>query len=128
MSTTHHAPNTSPAELLRKKTARRLAYARRRKHLTLLALAKLTNGRISKSRISNYEQGIRTMPTHVACILAEALGDVSAAYLLGLMETPSLNSDAELLLDAYQKSGTEGRRRLLETASKVLAESDRAAA
>jgi len=38
--------------------------------ITLGQLSRATGGRLSKSRISNYEQGIRTLPNDVAVILA----------------------------------------------------------
>jgi transcriptional regulator with XRE-family HTH domain len=64
-------------------TSERIRSARLGKNLSLQDLSELTLGMLSKSRISNYEQGIRKPSAEVACILAEAL-DASPAWLLGL--------------------------------------------
>lgn len=76
----------------------RLGQARRRAGLPLSHLSVLTDYRLSKSRISNYEQGIRRLPVDVAQILApilqqeirkrecdpDAAAHVTAAWLLGV--------------------------------------------
>jgi len=64
---------------------RRLKDARDKKNLSLEALSKATDGKLSKSRISNYEQGKRMPGPEEANILAAALG-VDAAYLMCLQQ------------------------------------------
>ena len=62
---------------------RRIKEAREALDLSLEELAKRTGGKLSKSRISNYEQGIRMPGPYEANVLAEVLG-VDAAHLLCL--------------------------------------------
>jgi len=60
----------------------RLRAARQARRFSLAELAARTNGHYSKSRISNYEQGLRRISVEGAECLAKALGNVNAAYLL----------------------------------------------
>ena len=79
----------------------RLRAVRHERGLSLQKLADLTDGMLSKSRISNYEQGIRRPSVEVAQILSQALGGVSAAYLLGVDGLESLlNPDEMRLINA----------------------------
>jgi transcriptional regulator with XRE-family HTH domain len=55
----------------------RLRAERHRMQLSLSVLSARTDNALSKSRISNYEQGIRRLGLEEAVILARALGDVS---------------------------------------------------
>ena len=55
----------------------RLRAERKAQDLSLADLSERTNGQLSKSRISNYEQGIRRMGLEESQILSEALGTVS---------------------------------------------------
>jgi transcriptional regulator with XRE-family HTH domain len=71
---------------LTKAIGERLRAARHARGLSLSALAALTDGLYSKSRISNYEQGLRRLNSEGAEVLAAALGNVTAAQLLGLDE------------------------------------------
>lgn len=64
---------------------RRIKESRESKGLSLEGLSKATGGRLSKSRISNYEQGIRMPGPAEANILAEALG-VDASFLMCLQQ------------------------------------------
>ena len=48
---------------------------------SLQDLSNATGGKLSKSRISNYEQGTRKMAPEVAVILADALGATPAQIL-----------------------------------------------
>lgn len=74
---------------LKKAIGERLRAARHARGLSLSALAALTDGLYSKSRISNYEQGLRRLNNEGAEVLAAALGNVTAAQLLGLDEEDS---------------------------------------
>jgi transcriptional regulator with XRE-family HTH domain len=66
----------------------RLASTRIRHGWSIEELAQHTNGAISKSRISNFEAGLRRPDIEIAEILATAFGDVSAAWLLTLENGP----------------------------------------
>jgi transcriptional regulator with XRE-family HTH domain len=76
---------TATDNALTQDIALRLRYVRESQGLSLAALSDLTGGALSKSRISNYEQGIRRMSIEVAQILAEAFGTVSAPPCRALM-------------------------------------------
>lgn len=62
---------------------KRIRTAREALNLSLEALSKRTDGKLSKSRIGNYEQGLRMPGPAEANTLAAALG-VDAAHLLCL--------------------------------------------
>jgi transcriptional regulator with XRE-family HTH domain len=62
---------------------RRIRLMRKQHQLSLEALAKATDGKLSKSRISNYEQGLRMPGPQEANVLAKVLG-VDAAWLMCL--------------------------------------------
>lgn len=64
---------------------RRIKEAREAKNWSLDRLSKETGSKLSKSRISNYEQGERMPGPFEANILAEALG-VDAAHLMCLQQ------------------------------------------
>lgn len=65
----------------KKESGRRLAAARRDKKMTLESVSKALNGFMSASRLSNYEQGIRTLGIKEALALGKILG-VNASHLL----------------------------------------------
>ena len=65
----------------KKAAGRRLQAARQKKGLTLDALSKATKGLLSKSRLGNYEQGIRMIGVEETLALAPVLG-VNPAHLL----------------------------------------------
>ena len=99
----------------------RLRSARKAMGLSLSQLAELTGGSYSKSRISNYEQGLRRMPPAAAQALAKALGNVSAQYLLfGEDGAEVLTAEERRLLGAYRNSDAPGRRWLLECAERAM--------
>ena len=75
---------TPDEQNLTTKIGLRLRAARKAQKLSLQKLADVTGGVLSKSRISNYEQGLRRPGIEEARILAKALGTVSATYLLCL--------------------------------------------
>lgn len=64
---------------------RRIKEAREKKGLSLEQLSKATGGKLSKSRIGNYEQGIRMPGPAEANTLAVVLG-VDAAHLMCLQQ------------------------------------------
>ncbi|WP_296898729.1 helix-turn-helix domain-containing protein [Thiohalocapsa sp.] len=101
--------------------AGRLRAARTTLGLSLSQLADLTGGTYSKSRIGNYEQGIRRMAPAAAQALAKALGNVSAQYLLfGDDAKEMLTAEERRLLDAYRNSDAAGRRWLIECAERAV--------
>jgi transcriptional regulator with XRE-family HTH domain len=99
----------------------RLRAARRARKLSLAQLSMLTGDLLSKSRISNYEQGLRRMSTEVAQILADALEIVSAVNLLCLDEDHpnGLTADELELLWKYRQLDDDWRRRVLAVADCV---------
>lgn len=98
----------------------RLRAARAAQQLSLSQLSEKTQkmgNMLSKSRISNYEQGIRRMGIEQARILAQALGTVSAVYLLCLEDSePELSLDEQRLLCNFRAASSTGRLRVLEAA------------
>ena len=110
------------AELeLTREIGQRLRAARHERGLSLAQLAALTDGLYSKSRISNYEQGLRRPSIEAARTLAEALVIISAAQLLGVEggEDDALSKDEKRLLDAFRRVDADWRRRLLDIAEAV---------
>jgi transcriptional regulator with XRE-family HTH domain len=98
-----------PVEMdLTKKIGQRLRAARQAQGLSLSELSNRT-GTLSKSRISNYEQGIRRMGLEEAQELAHALGTVTPTYLLCLENTDPLSEAERVLVDQYRKSDDRGR-------------------
>ncbi len=99
----------------------RLRAARHARKLSLSELAALTDGAYGKSRISNYEQGLRRLSVEGAHALADALGNVSAAQLLGLEErqTLAISADETRLLDAFRQADPDWQRRVLDCAHAV---------
>ena len=106
---------------LTREIGRRLRAARQERGLSLSQLAALTDGLYSKSRISNYEQGLRRPSIEAARTLAEALLIVSAVQLLGLEggEDDALSKDEKRLLDAFRRADADWRCRLLDIAEAV---------
>ncbi len=90
----------------------RLRYARNSAGLSLSQLSELTGGTLSKSRISNYEQGLRNLSIEAARGLAEALGNVSPAYLMCLDDPMNLSADETDLLKTYRATDAMGRARV----------------
>jgi transcriptional regulator with XRE-family HTH domain len=105
-----------PVELdLTKKIGQRLRSARQAQGLSLSELSRLT-GALSKSRISNYEQGIRRMGLEEAEQLAAALISVTPTYLLCLEDTDPLSKDERVLVERYRQADTRGRETILKVA------------
>lgn len=104
----------SPAELTQR-IGNRLRDARHSLQLSLSELAERT-GCYSKSRISNYEQGLRRMGLEESMILAAALGTVTPIWLLCLDDTPPLTPEESALLARYRATDDDGRARLRELA------------
>jgi len=92
----------------------RLRAARAGRGWSLTELSQRTGGRLSKSRISNYEQGLRQMAPDVAAMLAEALGSVTAPWLL-CEDSPALSAEEARLLAAWRQ-GDEAMRAWLALA------------
>lgn len=78
----------------------RIAELRDLKGWSLEDLARKTDDRLKKSRISNYEQAIRLPGPEEATILAEALGEAPAHILCLDDEMPALSkAEAKLIRD-----------------------------
>lgn len=105
---------------LTKKIGHRLRAARQAQKLSLAALAARTMS-LSKSRISNYEQGIRRMGLEEAQELSKALGTLSVSYLLCLEDEVDLSAPESALLELYRKADTRGRDTILKVAETQLA-------
>lgn len=95
----------------------RLRGARNALGLSLSQLSERTGGQLTKSRISNYEQGIRRMGTEEALALADALGSVSAAHLLCVDDDHVLSPDERRLLERYRSLTIEAKASLRQLAS-----------
>lgn len=105
-----------PVEMdLTKKIGQRLRAARQAQGLSLSELSNRT-GTLSKSRISNYEQGIRRMGLEEAQELAHALGTVTPTYLLCLENTDPLSESERVLVAQYRKADDRGRDTILRVA------------
>jgi transcriptional regulator with XRE-family HTH domain len=100
---------------LTKRIGQRLRAARQALGLSLADLSSRT-GSLSKSRISNYEQGIRRMGLEEAQELALALGTVTPTYLLCLDDKGPLSQDERYLVDRYREADTRGRDTILKIA------------
>lgn len=105
-----------PVEMdLTKKIGQRLRAARHAQGLSLSDLSSRT-GSLSKSRISNYEQGIRRMGLEEAHELAQALGSVTATYLLCLDNKDPLSEEERILIQYFRNSDQRGRETILKVA------------
>jgi len=100
---------------LTKKIGQRLRAARQAQSLSLSELSSRT-GSLSKSRISNYEQGIRRMGLEEAQELALALGTVTPIYLMCLDDTDPLSKDERELVERYRNTDARGRDTILKAA------------
>ncbi len=99
----------------------RLRAARHAQGLSLMQLSERTSGSLSKSRISNYEQGIRRMGLEEAQALAAALGTVTPAYLLCLDDAGFLSEQEQTLLEHFRRADAKGRKALLKSVSELAA-------
>jgi transcriptional regulator with XRE-family HTH domain len=75
---------------------------------------------LSKSRISNYEQGIRRPGLEESRELAEALGTVSATYLLCLDNGGFLTEEELRLVTLFRATDARGRATILDVARLVV--------
>jgi transcriptional regulator with XRE-family HTH domain len=87
----------------------RLRQARNAQGLSLAELSAQTVGVLEKSCISNYEQGIRRMGIEQAELLAQALGTVSASYLLCLDDDGFLSVEERDLVERLRRMDDRGR-------------------
>ncbi len=71
----------------------RLTATRIRHGWSIQELSEHTNGAISRSRLSNFEAGLRRPDIELVEILADAFGDVSAAWLLTLENRPDSTAE-----------------------------------
>ena len=94
---------------LTREIGERLRYARHSKGLSLGQLSELTGGALSKSRISNYEQGIRRLSIEAARLLAEAFGTCTPAYLLCVDGAMNLTADEIDLIQTYRQTDAKGQ-------------------
>lgn len=109
---------TSDEQALTQAIGQRLRALRQGRKLSLQQLADLTDGTLSKSRISNYEQGIRRLGIEPAQTLAVALSGVSAAYLLCLDDGEEPPDEREWeLLQAFRRADDRGRHTMLTVAA-----------
>ena len=100
---------------LNKKIGLRLRSARTGQKLSLSDLAARTKT-LSKSRISNYEQGIRRMGIEEAQELAEALDGMTPSYLLCLDDASPLAPEEWQLVERYRGTDERGRGTILRVA------------
>lgn len=100
---------------LTKRIGQRLRAARHEQKLSLSDLSGRTNS-LSKSRISNYEQGIRRMGLEEAHELSVALGTVTPTYLLCLDDRGPLSSEEIELVDYFRGTDERGRITILAVA------------
>jgi transcriptional regulator with XRE-family HTH domain len=92
---------------------RRLSTSRDAAGLTLQEVCDAVPG-LSTSRLSNYEQGTRTLPVQFAKLIAPILG-VTADWLLTLTnDTP--DPQEQCLLDHWRHTDDRGRRAILRVA------------
>ncbi len=102
---------------LTKRIGQRLRAARQEQKLSLSDLSGRTNS-LSKSRISNYEQGIRRMGLEEAHELSVALGTVTPTYLLCLDDRGPFTDQEIQLVDYFRRSDDRGRETILELAER----------
>ncbi len=100
---------------LTKRIGQRLRAARQEQKLSLSDLSSRTSS-LSKSRISNYEQGIRRMGLEEAHELSVALGTVTPTYLLCLDDKDPLSSQERELVDFFRQTDERGRETILKVA------------
>lgn len=107
----------------------RLKQAREQKEITLQELADLTGGKLSASRLGNYEQGTRLLKPHTAILVAPLL-QKTAAWLLCVDEESTLTQEERTLLDIYRSTDERGKaniRSIAELQPDVITRPDQAA-
>lgn len=93
----------------KKETGRRIRRAREGLDWTLADLSKHTDGVLSGSRISNYEQGLRLPGPQEARILGRALG-ISPASLMCLEDEETMSQEEADLLRSWRALPERDRR------------------
>ena len=101
---------------LTKKIGWRLREVRSGQGLSLAELPVRTGDVLSKSRISNYEQGLRRPGIEEAQTLAAALGTVSATYLLCFDDGGLLSEEEQVLIERFRQADARGRATVLAVA------------
>jgi transcriptional regulator with XRE-family HTH domain len=101
---------------LTKRIGQRLRAARQDQKLSLSELSGRTES-LSKSRISNYEQGIRRMGLEEAQELAVALGTVTPTYLLCLDDKDPLSARERELVEYFRQADERGKATITKVAS-----------
>jgi transcriptional regulator with XRE-family HTH domain len=91
----------------------RLRAARHALGWSLSVLSQRTRPTLSKSRISNYEKGLRRMGLEEAEVLADALGTVTAPYLLGFEVGTRLAARERALIACFRATDERRRAELL---------------
>ncbi len=104
---------------LTKRIGQRLRAARHEQKLSLSDLSSRTNS-LSKSRISNYEQGIRRMGLEEAHELSVALGTVTPTYLLCLDDKDPLSPQERQLVEYFRQTDARGKDTILKIAAGEL--------
>ncbi|MBK1716241.1 helix-turn-helix domain-containing protein [Thiocystis violacea] len=100
---------------LTKRIGQRLRAARQEQKLSLSDLSSRTNS-LSKSRISNYEQGIRRMGLEEAQELSIALGTVTPTYLMCLDDTDPLSARERELVEYFRQTDERGQENIMNVA------------
>ena len=101
---------------LTKKIGWRLREVRTGQGLSLAERSVRTGDVLSKSRISNYEQGLRRPGIEEAQTLAAALGTVSATYLLCFDDGGLLSEEEQVLIERFRQADARGRAIVLAVA------------
>ena len=95
---------TPEEQALTTKIGLRLRAARKDQNLSLQSLSERMGDALSKSRISNYEQGLRRLGIEEARLISKALGSVSATYLLCLEDKGFLTDQEQELLRCFRQA------------------------
>ena len=98
-----------------KEIGRRIKASRNLKNRSLQTLSAHCQG-LSKSRIGNYEQGIRRPGREEAIELSRALG-ISAAYLLCLDDDSTMTDQEKRLINTYRLADDRGKDTIMGTAN-----------
>nr|WP_245232527.1 helix-turn-helix transcriptional regulator [Thiorhodococcus minor] len=101
---------------------------RQRRGWSLNDLSARTHGVLSKSRISNYEQGIRRMGLEAAQHLAAALETVTPAWLLLLEEESPLDDEELSLIKDFRTLDPNSRRQIIDLTRSKKRQGDQQAA
>jgi transcriptional regulator with XRE-family HTH domain len=108
------------AQALTAQIGLRLRKARQAQNLSLSQLSVRTDGVLSKSRISNYEQGLRRPGIEEARALATALGTVSATFLLCLDDEGFLSDQEGELVRLFRETDQRGRDAIIARSQREI--------